>query len=321
MQWRAESLRRAGHHVDFLPAWRELDWQQYDVAHLFMANGDSFALAQAIQAHLPLVLSPIIDRTQTDLVLRVATWSERCLPGFYSHLGRCAALCVEADLVCLRSLEEERRLVRGLGVNGRRIVAPCGLPKPVAAVRDARWDDLTDRPYVLFVGDAGNPRKNVARLIQAVSGLKTTLLVAGVMSPGSTARRVKLLIADNPRVHWLGPIEEPVKTDLMRRAAVFALPSLMEGIGLAAMEAAWHGTTVVTTPRGGATDYLGDDAYYVCPQSVGDIRRQLDRALRHRRDASPRLRERFNLTACGRQLAAGYANIVAPRPAAVRPAA
>jgi glycosyltransferase involved in cell wall biosynthesis len=60
---------------------------------------------------------------------------------------------------------------------------------------------------------------------------------------------------------------------LYARSRVFALPSLMEGVGLVGLEAAAHGADIVITGRGGPKEYYGDLARKINPESVDDIGR------------------------------------------------
>ncbi len=53
---------------------------------------------------------------------------------------------------------------------------------------------------------------------------------------------------------------------------VFALPSLFETPGIAALEAALAGSKIVITPHGGTREYFGNMARYVEPHSVESIR-------------------------------------------------
>jgi glycosyltransferase involved in cell wall biosynthesis len=74
-------------------------------------------------------------------------------------------------------------------------------------------------------------------------------------------------------------------------ARVFALPSLFETPGIAALEAALAGASIVITPHGGTRDYFGDDAEYVDPFSIDSIRNGIERALNT--PVNPALRERI----------------------------
>ena len=308
MRLREQSLAARGHEVVYLSPWQRPPWKSLDLCHLFMANGDTYNLGLRIREHLPLVVSPIIDRVQPNFTLRCHVWVERCLPRHYSHLGRCAALCRAADVICLHSAHEENRLRHGLGVRTRCRVVPCPvrLTTEVIARAPKRLAALAQRPFVLFVGDAGNPRKNVVRLVRAVQQTDLELVIAGTLSPGSTREEVLALAERCGRIHLVGFLPQPELNYAFRHARAILLPSLMEGIGLAAAEAALLGTTVVITREGGPYDYFGDDAYYVNPHSVADVRRQILAAVACPRDASARIRRRLGLENTGAMLEACY---------------
>ena len=46
---------------------------------------------------------------------------------------------------------------------------------------------------------------------------------------------------------------------------IFCLPSLYEGVGQSALDAAYHGMQVVTTDNTGLKDYLASSAHYIHP--------------------------------------------------------
>ena len=301
-------LRDRGHQIVYASPWERPAWDRFSLCHLFMANGDSYNLGACIREQLPFVVSPIIDRTQSNFLLRCNVWLDHSLPRYYSHLGRCAALCRMADLVCLHSSEEANRVRHGLGVHtpARMVLCPilpredCVQPSP------GHLASLKDRPFLLFVGDAGNARKNVVRLIRAVEGTGLDLVIAGSMSTGKQKDRVLALAARSRNVHVVGFLSAPELDYAWRQTRALLLPSLTEVIGLAAVQAALRGTTVVVSRHGGGPDYFGDDAYYVDPYSVSDIRRQVLAAVAHPRDASAGLKERLSMERAGELLEACY---------------
>jgi len=60
---------------------------------------------------------------------------------------------------------------------------------------------------------------------------------------------------------------------------VFALPSLFETPGIAALEAGLAGANVVITPHGGTKEYFRDMAVYVDPGDERAIRAGIEKAL------------------------------------------
>jgi glycosyltransferase involved in cell wall biosynthesis len=60
------------------------------------------------------------------------------------------------------------------------------------------------------------------------------------------------------RVLCLGSRSDDEVTDRLRRAAVFAMPSVAEGLGLSLQEAQFHGCACVASRAGGITDLIQD---------------------------------------------------------------
>ncbi len=76
---------------------------------------------------------------------------------------------------------------------------------------------------------------------------------------------------------WLGRLDhhDPVLASAYAAARVFALPSWFETPGLAALEAALAGCSVVITPFGSTRDYFGGLVSYARPDRPEEIRRSL----------------------------------------------
>ena len=79
------------------------------------------------------------------------------------------------------------------------------------------------------------------------------------------------IVNKNKNIKYLGYLSDEKLIELYSRAKVFALPSLFEGIGLVALEAAAMGCDVVLTNRGAPKEYYNGMAFLVDPLDVGDI--------------------------------------------------
>lgn len=126
-------------------------------------------------------------------------------------------------------------------------------------------------PFVLNVGRVEN-RKNQLRLIKALRGSGIRLVIIGKPVNESYTRQCREAADGN--VTFLPPLphDEPLLQSAYAAARVFAMPSLLETPGIAALEAALAGARIVITPIGGPREYFGDAARYVDPHSVDDIR-------------------------------------------------
>jgi len=120
--------------------------------------------------------------------------------------------------------------------------------------------------YVLAVGTL-EPRKNLARIAQAVDG---ELRVVG--RPGW--RGVEL----PANVTWLGGVSDEELAKLYRGARCFVYASLYEGFGIPVAEALACGCAVVTSRDSAMTEIARADAVYVDPTDVDSIRDGIARA-------------------------------------------
>ena len=78
-------------------------------------------------------------------------------------------------------------------------------------------------------------------------------------------------------VEFLGWIKEPRRTEELRKAEIFVLPSYQEGLPMGVLEAMAFGLAVVTTPVGGIGDVVRDqeNGILVEPGNVDELREAL----------------------------------------------
>jgi glycosyltransferase involved in cell wall biosynthesis len=123
-----------------------------------------------------------------------------------------------------------------------------------------------DGPIVLFVGIV-HPRKGVDRLVAAwprvqAQHREAALLLVGPLtsqSDGTTSRFVERLsdLEDQHRVHAVGHQDHVVR--FYQAADVFVLPSRMEGLPNALLEAMACGLPVICSPLPGVAELLEHD--------------------------------------------------------------
>jgi len=132
--------------------------------------------------------------------------------------------------------------------------------------------------YILFVGTI-QPRKNIARLIEAFSKIKNEIQLVIVGKKGWLYEEIletpkKLEIAD--RVKFLDFVTDEDLPIFYKNAMCFVLPSLYEGFGLPVLEAMQYGCPVITSNVSSLPEAGGDAALYVDPLNVDDIKKNLD---------------------------------------------
>ncbi len=138
--------------------------------------------------------------------------------------------------------------------------------------------------FALSVGTL-EPRKNIARLIDAYAGLAPDLRrrVPLALVGGDGWKRDAVFAGDWPDfVRRLGSVSEEDLVALYNAASLVAYPSLVEGFGLPVVEAMACGTPVLTSDRSSLAEVAADAALLVDPLDVAAIRRGLDDLLRTR---------------------------------------
>ena len=123
--------------------------------------------------------------------------------------------------------------------------------------------------YILNIANI-EPRKNQLRLAEAAKQLQLPLVCIGNVRDYAYLEACRLTL---PEFHYLGNFghDDPVLRAAMQHAEVFALPSMYETPGLAALEAAVAGCKIVITSEGATQEYFDSLANYVDPQSVESI--------------------------------------------------
>lgn len=180
------------------------------------------------------------------------------------------------------SEQSRRDLQRYLHITPERLqVVPLGIaPHFIPASKEVvdqvrRHFGLVGR-YLLFVG-AFNPRKNLARCLQAFARLRDTFPEAQFVLAGpraSPSGSLGLLIQQldiAERLVFTGPVAEADLPALYAGAEALIFPSLCEGFGLPPLEAMACGTPVITSPLASLPEVAGDAALMVDPYSVEAI--------------------------------------------------
>lgn len=134
---------------------------------------------------------------------------------------------------------------------------------------------LSDGGYVLFAGRLV-PEKGVHHLIAAYerSGLRMPLVIAGSSSM-SDAYVEELRIAAGPRVLFVGYRYGAQLAALFRHAALFVLPSDLEGLPIVLLEAIGYGASVLASDIAPNIEVLGDQGTYFHAGDVADLATQL----------------------------------------------
>lgn len=296
----ARALERLGHTVVRLHPWEARRPNEVDVIHIFCGGYAHHSIEERLRKDHRVVLAPMIDSNVPNWMYRAATICGGLVPKLDTLQSVYRQQARLADIVICRSRFERERVVRGLGVPRRKteIVLNGIDAQPADPDLDVRRQYELPRDFLLFVGAYGFPRKNVKRFIEAVGPTGYPLVIAGRPSGTADIREIRAAAERFGNVRFLGFLEPAERDALYAACRVFCLPSLHEGTGLAALEAAAQGAPVVITKRGGPPDYFEEMAEYVDPYSIDSIRGAVEKAWARGRNDGSELREhvRKNLT-------------------------
>ena len=176
----------------------------------------------------------------------------------------------KADLVARYGTPAEKITVAYPGYD--QTLAPVGDPATVAAVK-ARYGIEGD--YFLYLGTL-QPRKNLARLIDAFARLRPTtlqprlsLVLAGRRGwlYEDLFKRVRQHGLED-RVLFPGYVPEVDKPALLSGALALVFPSLYEGFGLPVLEAQACGCPVICSTAASLPEVAGEGALLVDPFDV-----------------------------------------------------
>jgi glycosyltransferase involved in cell wall biosynthesis len=201
------------------------------------------------------------------------------------------SLARRAAAVITVSQHAKTELVRTLNISPDKLHVIYEAPPPhFEPVHDANYlaamkqkFALPDK-YILYLGTL-EPRKNLTRLVQAVSqlyhrGCEVPLLLAGPKGWHMSGFKEEISnLGLESMVHYLGYVPGEALPALYSLATVFAFPSLYEGFGLPPLEAMACGTPVLTSKASAMAEVGGDAVYLIDPYDIEAIADGLHRLL------------------------------------------
>lgn len=304
-----KELERKGHQVDRINSWGHYDWKSYDVIHVFgfgLWNYDMIHWGSGINPNF--VFSPIIDTNMPMWKYRLATYTGCSRLRLFTQNYALRQLKPEIKLFFARSEYEANYLRQGYGIEDNKIaIVPL-------SYRETNYDPTVKKePFCLFAGTMTQPRKNVPRLIEASKKYGFPLKLVGNTGNIESEAQLRALVDNAPDIEILGFVSDEELSSLYNRAKVFALPSINEGVGLVALEAAICGCNIVITNLGGPKEYYEKGTVeLVNPYDINDIGEAVLRALENT-TAQPKLRntliKKYNVSTCVDKLIDYYQQI------------
>ncbi len=225
---------------------------------------------------IPAHTSPLFHKPGLKTVVTVHDLGSEYLPKMHQLKQR-----LYLKWITHYQLKHATKLIAVSKATKEDLIKKVGIdPQKVAVIyegynKELYFDTKRDiKDFFLFVGTV-QPRKNLERLIKAVTKLGEKLVIVGSRGWHSE----KIYQAPN-NIKFLGRVLDKDLPKLYREAKALLFPSLFEGFGLPILEAQVCGCPVLTSNISSMPEVAGKGAIYVNPYDIDDIVRgikQIDR--------------------------------------------
>lgn len=247
-------------------------FKKYDVIH-YHALGPSVML-----------LIPKLFKRKTKIVATVhgLDWQRAKWGGFgtkYLKFGE-KVIAKHADEVIVLSKNMQQYFLDNY--NRQTAYIPNGIPENKKLKPNLILDKygLTEQSYILFLSRIV-PEKGLHYLIDAYNQLNTDkkLVIAGASSNtneyyNSIVEKAK----DNPNIIMTGFVSGDLLNELYTNAAVFVLPSEIEGMPLVLLEAMSYDIPILASNIPENTEIIGKENTFIT-QNVPDLKKRLEEIL------------------------------------------
>lgn len=284
----AKALSEQGISVTMFNPWETYDWSQFDLAHIFKADYDTYNMAIFLhELKIPFVVTPVFYATQKPYQIR----SLRNI----THLARKAFSGIRTDLDCVRDIcyyskkvlpnthAEKKFLEKGIDIAQHKItVIPNGVEEHFTEADPSLFINRYGmQDFILSVSNFGYKRKNMLKLIEALELIDHQAVLIGSIYDNPYGRECRKRMEAAKNILWLDALahDDPMLASAYAACKVFVQPSTFETPGLAALEAALADANIVTTPYGGPKEYFGPMAEYINPSDVSSISSKIQAAL------------------------------------------
>ncbi len=242
--------------------------------------------------NIKFIVEPVFYSTHSESFLKfinkIDLGLRKIARGIWFDYGFTRDICNWSCKVTPNTSEELNILSEGLsipkkkfkiiynGVSDRFLNADPGLFEREYGIKD----------FILCVGHIGPARKNVLSFVKVLSKINHPAVFIGKIIPSGESEQVLKLAKDNRNLRIIDNMDNdsPMLASAYAACNTFALPSLYETPGIAALEAGLAGAKIVITPYGGTKDYFEDMAIYSDPYSVDSIKNSIEDSLNKPKD-------------------------------------
>lgn len=299
IMWR-DGLRELGHDAELINNWEAPKWESYDALIVFGFGGSFRLWMKWLPAVCPrIAVAPIIDPHLNKYLYKflIKYWGSQKYLGLTSRYHDLYLGCKTANLFFTRSNEETEYLSYCCDVPLNKIHQ---IPLSV------RFQPLKEMPlkenFCFHASRLRADNKNIPRLIQAAIKYGFELRLGGILNGKDEKKWLHDQIDGHKNIQYIGMVSDDELKDWYRRCKVFALPSLVEGVGMVALEAAGYGAEIVLTNIGAPKEYWNGQAALVNPLSVDEIGQAIMKCMSGEHKAQPQLMQfidkNYSVRAC-----------------------
>ena len=261
----AEGLRNLGHEVSLINFWDRNDWKSFDaIIVVSFSLGLRVLIKDLFKNNTNFIIDPNIPAWRYKFYCK--WWGNQKYLGLTSRFHD-LWLSKDCFKLWLVRSEEERHYTNYCLERPQEIIKKIPLHFRIPPITEMPFKEK----FCFHVSRLASANKNVPLLIEAAKRYGFNLKLAGYLHGASEQDWLKKLIGNAENIEYVGEVSEQELWDLYKRARVFALPSLQEGVGMVALEAAAYGCEIVLTNYGAPKEYYDGRAVLVDPMNIDEI--------------------------------------------------
>lgn len=283
-------LENRGHSVIMINQWEKNNWKEFDAICFFLFNPTMLNFLKVIyRINKNIFIAPILDPHYNIISLKL-----------YSYLG-IEKLKIANDYYALR---KSTNYIKGVLVRSnfeaKYVNIGLGIPLnkiykvPLSYGKEPNSSNYNKEYHCLHVSLLADSKKNVKRLIEAAIKFNFKLKLVGNLRSKEEENLLQSWIGEHNNIEYLGRLSNEELDIEYSKAKVFALPSIFEGVGLVALEAAMRGCEIVITNQGGPKEYYENMATLVNPLDTNEIGLAIKNILDGKDNHQPQLQQHIH---------------------------
>ncbi|WP_270711478.1 glycosyltransferase [Phocaeicola coprophilus] len=270
-----DALKKNNIEVEYINNWNNYNWKDFDIIHFFCGGEWIYNLAKRLKKiNNNIILSPIIDPEckynyiKSNIKYQLSSITRNKI-NFNDNVYTTHKTLSIFKKICTRSNFEKEFIHQVYHIAETKLEI---VPLSYSPFIEKETIDLSKKEkFCLHISSIFHKRKNVLSLIEAAKRYKFQLILAGNKGTDLQFEPLKKAISNSSNIQVLGYISEQEKINLYKKAKVFALPSIQEGVGIVALDAACLGCEIAITNINGPKEYYNNMCVETNPYDIDSI--------------------------------------------------